>query len=233
MLPYAVLGAPGSHGPILIEAYGAADQPTHAMVALPVERLWIEHEGRLVVATVRGDARDPPWASDPPDDHGVRAGEDVDDVVADLVARGDAAPGQVTALGASDGAITVARAVLLRPDLFSAAVLAAGPFDLGRDIRWGGRVTGGFAQWYAGSRPSDGACAAVRFFLYLGGQDDRVGPENAAEFASYLASLGYHGGGAVFPALSHHLLEAPTTGPAIISDLDKWAAQRAACSVAR
>jgi predicted esterase len=231
-VPYAVLGAAGRHGPILIEAYGAADQPTHAMASVEVERLWVERGGRVVIATVRGDARDPPWNINPTDDYKARAAEDVDEVVEDMVARHEAAPGSVTALGASAGAFTIARAVLMRPDLFSAAVLAAGAFDLQNDFGWLGPTTGDFPQWFAGSRKSDGSCAAVHFFLYQGGRDDRVSPENVAAFGKYLVSLGYHGEVSVNPAAGHFILEDASSGPKIMADLDQWQQHRAACASA-
>jgi pimeloyl-ACP methyl ester carboxylesterase len=226
-IPYLVLSRPGSRGPELVTAYGASDLPVYGMAALPIEQAWIERGGRLVIVTVRGDAREPPWRNNPQGDYQARAAKDLNTVVRTLVSQNG---GQgVTSIGASAGAFTVARAALLRPDLYTAAVLVSGPLDLSLNSPMFGPPSGGFAQWYSDSQHGDGACDAVQFFIYQGGKDDRVNPQSAVNFAHYVSSLGYHGSLQMNPAAGHYVLEDPSAAVKILSDLDAWSQTRAAC----
>jgi predicted esterase len=184
-LTYAVLGQPG--GQVLLRVYGAmgADNPRMATGAF--ESQWLSRGNRIVVADVsrrRGDYK-------------AEAAADTLAIAHDLVRRSEARRGELVVAGTSAGANLAARAALAEPDLFAAALLFSGAYDLELLAASGvtnaadfGAASGGFATWYGG-RQSRGE--PIRFLLVHGQDDDRVSGEHPGRMAAYLKSLGYQG----------------------------------------
>ena len=234
-IPYAVLAGPGRKpGPLLIRVYGGNDLPALAMASTPFERLWLQRGGRLVVPTLRGDARFPPWRIRGGGDYQARAVKDLFSVIDDMTARGEARPGEIDILGDSLGAFTAARAALTRPELFNAALLVSGALDLELQARQRsttqgiGPATGGFKAWY-GAAPNPRTCATVRFYAYTGGSDALVDQANSGNFTAYATGLGYSAHLQVYPRADHGLLNLPVVAETILLDLGDVARAKALC----
>lgn len=186
-LTYAVIG--GSEGKTLVRVYGAFGVSNPRLAQGAFEARWLASGNRIAIVetiSTRGG------------DYKAAAAADVVAIVEDIIARGEARRGDVLVSGTSAGAFLAARTALSRPDLFKAAILLSGAYDLQLWAESGvgnlaefGPPEGGFPRWFAATPARDGG--EVRFLLVHAADDDRLSPAGARRFAAYLKTLGYKG----------------------------------------
>ncbi len=195
---------PDGNNPVLQYGYGGfmnTELPGYHSVA---EHTWMRKGGVYVVANIRGGGEyGPAWH-----DVAVGAGrhksfEDFIAVSEDLVKRGVTSPKHLGILGGSNGGLLVGAVMVMRPDLYNAAVIQAPLLDM---LRYHKLPPG--ASWMGEyGNPDDPAVApAIRAyspyqnlrkgvtypapFLATSAKDDRVHPGHARKFAKRLEEYG-------------------------------------------
>ncbi|MEW2034784.1 prolyl oligopeptidase family serine peptidase [Streptomyces roseifaciens] len=141
-LPVTVCDPPSTAGtgpaPVLVTVYGGFGVPLEPSWD-PVLAAWLTAGGRVAWVHARGGGEfGPEWAAA---GRGAGKSRTVDDLCAAaraLVDQGEAAPGQLAGLAASNGGLVLAAAALRAPRLFSAVACAAPLTDMARYTSGGG-----------------------------------------------------------------------------------------------
>lgn len=116
--------------PTLLTAYGGFGV-TVTPAFSPMARAWMESGGRYVVAGIRGGGdRGAGWHAAGSGRARQRSIDDLVCVARWLVESGMTRPDLLVLRGLSHGALTVATALLQRPELFAGAACSAGVYDL-------------------------------------------------------------------------------------------------------
>ncbi len=192
------------NNPVLQYGYGGfmnSELPGYHSVA---EHCWLRKGGVYVVANIRGGGEyGPAWhdAAVGVDRH--KSFEDFIAVSEDLVKRGYTSPKRLGILGGSNGGLLVGAVMVLRPDLYNAAVIQVPLLDM---LRYHKLPPG--ASWMGEyGNPDDPVVAkAIRAyspyqnlrqgvtypapFLATSAKDDRVHPGHARKFAKRLEEYG-------------------------------------------
>lgn len=164
---------PDGTSPLLVEAYGAYGVSNDAGFSLPVLSLLMRGVGYAIAHVRGGGELGRAWheAGRLAEKH--HTFEDLVDVADGLVARGWAKRDAIGAIGESAGGLTVAGAVNLRPDLFSAVVLRApfvdvlatmrdpsAPLTVGEREEWGDPAKPTELGWMAAYSPYENLARA-------------------------------------------------------------------------
>ncbi len=133
-VPYFVVGrADAPPGPTLLSGYGGfliSRTPTYDGTT---GRAWLTRGGTYVVANIRGGGEyGPDWHRAALRENRPRAYEDFAAVATDLVERGITTPGQLGAIGGSNGGLLMGVMLTRYPDRFGAIVCQVPLLDMRR-----------------------------------------------------------------------------------------------------
>ena len=208
-IPYFVVrekGAPMTGDqPTLLYGYGGFQVSLTSSYSATRGKAWIERGGTYVVANIRGGGEfGPAWHRAAQKEHRQRAFDDFIAVAEDLIDRGITSPEHLGIMGGSNGGLLVGAALIQRPDLFGAAVIAVPLLDM---KRYNKLLAG--ASWMAEygdpDVPEEWAYISQyspyhnvredaeypRVLFTTTTRDDRVHPGHARKMAARMESLGH------------------------------------------
>ena len=134
-IPYFQVSRDDTKGPrpTLLYGYGGFRISLVPRYSAGTGAAWLERGGVYVVANIRGGGEfGPDWHQAALKADRPRAYEDFIAVAEDLIRRGVTTPGQLGAMGGSNGGLLVGNMLTMRPDLFGAVVAQVPLFDMRR-----------------------------------------------------------------------------------------------------
>ncbi|MFC5149895.1 prolyl oligopeptidase family serine peptidase [Streptomyces aureoversilis] len=207
-LPVTVCDPPSPAGtgpaPVLVTVYGGFGVPLEPSWD-PILAAWLTAGGRVAWVHARGGGEfGPEWAAAGRGAGKSRAVDDLCAAARALVDQGEADPGRLAGLAASNGGLVLAAAVLRAPRLFSAVACAAPLTDMARYTSGGG--LGRLWHDEYGDPADPAALAALLAYspyhhvrqgesypatlLITGGNDARVPPWHAWKLCAALQEAG-------------------------------------------
>jgi prolyl oligopeptidase len=206
-VPYVQVGPPGETGeaPVHLYGYGGFEIPVLPSYSSALGKLWLEHGGTSVSASIRGGGEyGTAWH-----EAGRRAGkrlshDDFAAVAADLVRRGVTRPGRIAAEGGSNGGILITNMLTRYPERFGALFCTIPLIDMRRYARLHAGASW-IAEYGDPDDPADWAflkglsayhqAAPGRpyppILIATSRRDDRVHPGHARKMAAKLQAMGY------------------------------------------
>lgn len=123
-VPYFVIDGRANRqvpAPTILSGYGGFLAPETPYYSWSSGALWLEHGGVMVSANLRGGGEfGPDWHTAALKENRKKAYEDFIAVAEDLIARGITTKEKLGISGGSNGGLLVAKAMVMRPDLFNA-----------------------------------------------------------------------------------------------------------------
>jgi prolyl oligopeptidase len=207
-VPYFIVHKKGlaadSKAPVLQYGYGGFLANLLPYYSPVIEYCWLRHGGVYVVANIRGGGEyGPSWHAQAIGVNRHKAFEDFIAVSEDLIKRGITSPGLLGIQGESNGGLLTGAVMVMRPDLYSAAIIGVPLLDM---LRYHLLPPG--ASWigeYGDPRDPDVALALRAYspyqnlkkgvqypvpLLITSSKDDRVHPGHARKFAKRLEEYG-------------------------------------------
>jgi prolyl oligopeptidase len=212
LVDYYLMSKPGSRGPTptLLQGYGGfgvSDDPAYFCCHFGASwKSWFDRGGAFAIAAVRGGGeRGGAWHLAGAGAHKRTMFDDFDTVAATLESAGFTDPAHLGITGHSNGGILTAGAVVLRPDLYGAAVIGA-PVT---DFSIVGHGDGGIG---AGMKTEDGdwddpadrrimqtwdpyfnikaGVSYPRMLVVVATTDNQVGPSHSRRFVARMQEFG-------------------------------------------
>ena len=218
-VPYFVVRRPGASGPTLLSGYGGFEVSRVPGYGGGAGMGWLERGGITVTANIRGGGEyGPEWHTQTLKSGRHKVYEDFAAVARDLVARGITTPGQLGAVGGSNGGLLMGVMLTHYPELFGALVCQVPLLDMKRyhlllaGASWVAEYGNPEdpAEWEflrrfspyqniaerhaaGGSTSTDGRSAgsAPPILLTTSTRDDRVHPGHARKMTARLEEFGH------------------------------------------
>jgi len=208
-IPYFIVMRRGTElngrNPTLLYGYGGFADAQLPFYSGVFGKGWLERGGVFVLANLRGGGEfGPAWHRAAQKENKQRTWDDFIAVAEDLVKRGITSPPRLGIMGASQGGLLVAAAMVQRPDLFGAVVAQVPLTDM---LRFHKLLTG--PQWVAEygdpDLPAERAyiekyspyqnvkkdAKYPRMFIVTSTRDDRVHPAHARKLAARMREQGH------------------------------------------
>ena len=193
----------GSH-PTILWAYGGFAISESPFYSPTIGKLWLEHGGVWVDASIRGGGEfGPAWHEAGLKTKRQTTFDDFAAVGRDLIARGVTAPRRLGIIGGSNGGLLMGVEMTQHPDLWNAVVIEVPLLDMLRyeQIAAGASWVGEYGsvsvpeerEFLAKISPYENLHRDVKYpraFIWTTTKDDRVGPQHARKFAARLSEYG-------------------------------------------
>jgi prolyl oligopeptidase len=207
-VPYFIIHKKGlaanGKAPVLQYGYGGFLETLLPKYMPIAEYCWLRHGGVYVIANIRGGGEyGPPWHEQALGVNRHKAFEDFIAVSEDLIKRGITGPEFLGIMGGSNGGLLTGTVMVMRPDLYNAAIIEVPLLDM---LRYHLLPPG--ASWigeYGDPEDPDVALAIRAYspyqnlkngvqypapFLVTSSKDDRVHPGHARKVAKRLEEYG-------------------------------------------
>jgi len=200
--PTVQYGYGGFLVPILPVYYSDPGRPQHGALA---GKLWVSRGGVLVLSNIRGGSEyGPRWHAAALKENRQLSFDDFIAISEHLVETGVTTPGQLGAIGRSNGGLLMGAIMTQRPDLYTAIDIGVPLFDMKRynkllaGASWMGEYGNpdipeewAYISKYSPYQNLDADVDYPKVLFYTSTKDDRVHPGHARKAAAKLADMGH------------------------------------------